>query len=108
MMLQKAGEIRSYRTQVKYDLNVNDRHVTTHIVDFLVETTRPDHSYTSNTVYEMEVREYKGFATEPWEIKHRLFEALYPQIPYIVVRKAPDNQMRGLKALARRNKRRTA
>ena len=77
MLLFKAKEIRGYRSQVKFDLKVNDKHVTTHIVDFMVE----------NNDKKFEVHEYKGFATDAWDIKRRLFEAIYPEIPYIVITK---------------------
>ena len=46
-----------------------------HIVDFLV--TLPDGK--------REVREVKGFATDVWDLKRKLFEANYPQIPYKVI-----------------------
>ena len=72
----KAGEIEEVRYQVKYDLKANGEHVTNHIVDFVV--TFPDGN--------IEVHEYKGFATEVWKLKMKLFEANFPTIPYIVVR----------------------
>lgn len=72
--LQKAGEIRSYKNQKTYDFYVNGVKICSHRVDFVI--TNNDDS--------IEVHEYKGFATQLWYLKHRLFKALYPDIPYIV------------------------
>ena len=30
--------------------------------------------------------EFKGFETVDWHLRHKLFEAIYPEIPYIVVK----------------------
>jgi len=69
-------EIKSFEKQVKYYLCIGKAQITTHVVDFVV--TGNDGS--------VWVEEYKGFATEIWGIKKRLFEALYPHIPYHVKR----------------------
>ena len=74
-LLLKAKEIKSYRTQVTYDLTVNGKRVTGHRIDFEVE--KNDGS--------IEVHEYKGFATPVWLLKRKLFIALYPNIPYITI-----------------------
>lgn len=71
----KAGEIKEYKTQVRYIMYVNDKKVTTHIVDFVVVDLDGSES----------VHEYKGFATDVWKLKHKLFEACYPDIPYNVI-----------------------
>ena len=75
LSLVKEKEIESYITQVRYPLAINGHHITTHIVDFQI----------SNTDGSTEVVEYKGFATEIWRIKKKLFEAIYTDIPYTVV-----------------------
>lgn len=74
--LVKAREIKSYEIQQKYMFKVKGKHITTHIVDFVVTTNEGKE----------EVHEVKGFATEVWRIKWKLFEALYPKIPYHVIR----------------------
>lgn len=74
-LLQRAGEIKEYISQKRFDLFVNGEKITTHIVDFLV----------TNKEGKLEVHEYKGFATEAWKIKKKLFEAVIPEIPYIVI-----------------------
>ncbi len=74
-LLRKAGEIESYETQVSYRMKVNGKHICEHRPDFRVH-------YEDGRV---EIREYKGFADKVWPLKKKLFEALYPDIPYIVV-----------------------
>jgi len=95
-VLVKAGEIKSYRTQVRYPLKMNGITITTHIVDFEVVDNDG----------KLQIHEVKGFATREWAIKHKLFLQCYPDIEYIVVRDSSSNRMQGLKELARKNKRR--
>jgi hypothetical protein len=80
---RRAGLIKSFERQVSFDLyafTLADltfkRRVCAHIVDFVV--TRKDGS--------QEVREVKGFATDVWDLKRKLFEANYPELPYRVIR----------------------
>lgn len=89
---RRAGLIKSFERQVSFDLFGAEPHdiskmdargcvrtgrkVCAHIVDFLV--TLPDGS--------KEVREVKGFATDVWDLKRKLFEANYPELPYKVIR----------------------
>lgn len=68
--------IKDFERQVSFELRCNDILICRHIVDFLI--TKLDGSY--------EVREVKGFATDVWQIKRKLFEANYPNIPYKVVK----------------------
>ncbi len=75
--LKAAGEIKDYEIQRNYRLIVNNKIVCSHRVDFVVYPNKGP----------MEVHETKGFATDVWDLKRKLFEALYPEIPYIVVRK---------------------
>lgn len=76
MLMKKTKVIKDYESQVRYDLVVNGIKITTHIPDFVV-TTNED---------KKEVHEYKGKEIDLWRIKHRLFETLYPEIPYIVIK----------------------
>ena len=75
-MLKRAGEIKDYKTQVKYSLDVGGKHIANHYVDFVV---------TLNDGTER-IEEYKGFATATWNIKRKLTEALYPDIEYLVIK----------------------
>lgn len=76
MLLKKAGEIKDYKNQVTFDLKVNGKKVTGHRVDFVVTNNDGSES----------VHEFKGYATQVWIIKRKLFIALYPQIPYKTIR----------------------
>jgi len=71
----KAGEIKEIEQQKSFTFVVNGKTICRHIPDFLV--TENDGSKA--------VHEYKGFADKVWPIKKKLFEALYPEIPYIVI-----------------------
>lgn len=77
---QKAKAIKSYEIQKRFDFVVNEKKITTHLVDFYVTEN-------NGKVY---VIETKGMETELWRIKKKLFEALYPEIPYLVKKEAPS------------------
>ena len=74
--LLRAGEIQEIKQQKTFDFVVNGKKICGHRVDFMVKTNEGI----------WEVHEVKGFGTEIWRIKHKLFEALYPEIPYHVIR----------------------
>lgn len=65
-MLLKAGEILGWDRQVKIPLEVNGYLVANYYIDFVV--------YRDG---ETEYIESKGYPTEVWKLKWRLFEALY-------------------------------
>ncbi len=66
-LLKKAGEIKDWERQVKISLDVNGFHIANYYVDFKIY-----HNDGS-----VEFAEVKGFATETWRLKWKLFEALY-------------------------------
>jgi hypothetical protein len=74
-LLVKAKEIASFEYSKRFILKVNEKTICEHWPDFLV--TLNDGS--------QEIHETKGFATKDWSLKRKLFEALYPHIPYIVI-----------------------
>lgn len=75
-LLLKAKEITKVERQVKFPLfGVNENLICNHVVDFLL--TYPDGR--------QEAWEFKGFATDVWKIKRKLFEDNYPKIKYVVV-----------------------
>ena len=76
-LLVKASEIKGFEIQKRFDFVVNGKKICSHYVDFLI-TTKEGLAV---------VQEYKGFETGEWKIKKRLFEALYPQIPYKVIKR---------------------
>jgi len=74
-LLQKAGEIKSFQSQKFFEFYIGGKKICGHRVDFLI-----DHNDGTQSV-----AEFKGFSTQLWVIKKKLFEALYPEIPYNVV-----------------------
>jgi hypothetical protein len=66
-LLQKAKEIVGFQEQVKIPLVVNGYHLCNYFIDFVIE-------HTDGT---LEYLETKGFATDVWKLKWKLFEALY-------------------------------
>lgn len=86
LMQKKAGLISGFKRQVTFHLYAHEvgaepefqrqRQVCDHRVDFLVTRLNGD----------QEVHEVKGFATEVWNLKRKLFEANYPDIPYKVIK----------------------
>ncbi len=73
---KQAGIIKDYQTQRKVELRVNGQLITTHYPDFWI---------TNNDGSEM-VHETKGKEMADWVIKKKLFNALFPDIPYVVVK----------------------
>lgn len=71
-LLLRAGEIKSFETQVNFPLYVNDKKVTTMRIDFMVINNDNSISY----------HEYKGFATPVFRLKWKLLQALYPELDY--------------------------
>lgn len=63
----KAKEVKSYQRQVKIPLDVKGHHICNYIIDFVVKCTDGTTEYT----------EAKGFETDVWKMKWKLFEALY-------------------------------
>ena len=78
MAMKQAGEIKSYESQVRFDLRVNDQKICAIVVDFLVTD-----SYGGLFVNEVKSQ---ITMTAAWNIKRKLFEALYPEIPYEVIK----------------------
>lgn len=63
----KAKEITKWERQVRIPLDVNGKHICNYYIDFKVY-------YPDDTTEYVEV---KGFETEVWRLKWKLFEALY-------------------------------
>lgn len=77
-LLRKAKEIHSYEIQKTFELKVNGQKVCGIRPDFLVFTNSGA----------LEVHEVKSYITmtSTWNVKRKLFEALYPEITYIVIK----------------------
>ena len=75
MLMLKTRTILGVERQVKFDLIIGAKLICRHIVDFVVI----DKAGRS-------VHEVKGMETAVWRLKKKLFEALYPAIPYVVIK----------------------
>jgi len=77
-LLKKAGEIKDYETQVHFDLKIKKIKIAGMRVDFLV--TDKDGN--------KRIEEVKSWITmtPEWNIKRKLFEVLYPDIEYVVIK----------------------
>lgn len=64
----RAGELKEWRSQVPIDLVVAGRKICTYRIDFVEIDRKGRETWT----------EVKGFRTPDWELKWKLFEALYP------------------------------
>lgn len=78
-MLKKAHgpeRVKSWERQIRVPLTVNGIHVCNWYVDFLV-------TYEDGTE---EYHEVKGYATDVYQLKRKLFEAIYPERVLKVIR----------------------
>ncbi len=66
-LLEKAGSIRDLSTQVNFPLKINGK---------LVCSIRPDFIYWDIEKNIEVIEDTKGFATEIWKLRRKLFEAL--------------------------------
>jgi len=73
-LLKRQGKIKDVESQHKLRFEVNGKHITTHIVDFLVTLNDGRKKFV----------ETKGMRQEVWRIKWKLTEALYPETPYLI------------------------
>lgn len=75
---KKAKRIKDWQRQVKISLDVNGHHITNYYMDFVVEMN--DGNY--------EHHEIKGYETDTWRLKMKLYEAVYleehPEVEYVV------------------------
>ncbi len=74
-LLKKAGEIRDFQEQVKLPLIVNNLVVCDYTIDFVI-------THNDGT---LEYLETKGYATDVWKLKWKLFEALYSSDPNVLL-----------------------
>jgi hypothetical protein len=76
-LMLRAKKIKEFIYQKSYDLCVNSKKICAHKPDFTVE-------YYDGHI---EVHEVKGFETNDYLLRKKLFEACYPLIPYVVIKK---------------------
>jgi hypothetical protein len=67
---KQAGDIADWRRQVKIDLRVNDIHISNYFIDFVIQHNDGTREYV----------EYKGYETDAFKQKWKLFLALAPQM----------------------------
>lgn len=67
-LLERAGEIENLTLQPRFRLEVNGKHVTTYVADFLYGLKGDASS--------LIVEDAKGFKTDAYKIKAKLFEAV--------------------------------
>lgn len=65
----RAGDLREWKRQVPIELWVNGHKICRYVIDFLEIDKNGGEMWT----------EVKGFKTPEWELKWKLFEALYPE-----------------------------
>jgi hypothetical protein len=85
---QKNGEIERWERQVKIPLEVNGFHICNYYIDFIVY-------YFDGTI---EYVECKGWATEVWKLKWKIFEAKYSEKPNVRLTVVQQRQFRLPKA----------
>lgn len=73
---KKAGDIKDFEYAKRYELRVNGVLVGHHKPDFTV--THNDGS--------TEIRETKGMVTPDFVLRKNVFEAIYPEMPYNIIR----------------------
>ena len=66
----KGKDIKSWERQKKISLDVNGKHIANYYIDFVIHHNDGSREYV----------EVKGFATEVWRLKWKLFEALIDEI----------------------------
>lgn len=71
----KAKDIKGWDRQVKIPLDVNGRNIANYYCDFVLHHNDGSDEYV----------EIKGFQTEIFRLKRKLFEALYPTHRYTLI-----------------------
>ncbi len=62
---KRIGEVTKWERQVRIDLHAHGKHICNYFIDFVVYLSSGEKQYT----------EVKGFETDVWRIKWKLFEA---------------------------------
>lgn len=72
----KAKDIKRWERQIGVPLEVHGTLIAKYVIDFVIEHTDGTFEYV----------EVKGFETDVWKLKWKLFEALYPQYVKTIVK----------------------
>ena len=73
---KKINDIKDWERQITFELKVNDVLICKYIIDFLIIHNGGKKEYI----------ETKGFETKDWKIKRKLFQALYPELNYKIIK----------------------
>jgi hypothetical protein len=76
-ILKRSKKIKNFMIQIPYKMEVNGVLICKHIVDFLVE----------NNDGTNEVHEFKGVRTASYNLKLKLFKALFHNVKYLIIKK---------------------
>ena len=71
-----GGEFKSFKVEVRYDLEVRGVKVCTHAPDFTM--------FPTDNPLNFWVEEWKGHETAMWRLKKKMFNAMYPKVEYLV------------------------
>ena len=83
--MKQRKEIYSFQTQVRFGLWLNGIFICNHVVDFYVSKRPPPYGIQDQV--HSEAHEVKGYKTDVWRLKQKIFKAQYPHIPYVVISK---------------------
>lgn len=72
----RAHDVASWEGQVKMPIVVNGKHICNYIIDFVEVDKKGNKLYV----------EVKGWWTPEAKLKRKLFEALYPELRYAIVK----------------------
>lgn len=72
-----AKDIHKIETQAVFPLIIKEKLIAKHKVDFLVTFSNG----------KKQVHEFKGYETRDFKIKKKMFEELYPNIEYVLVKR---------------------
>lgn len=73
---KKTKDIKNWRKQEKIDIRVLGKHICNYYIDFVIEHKDGTEEYV----------EVKGFETDVWRLKWKLFEACYPKYKKTIIR----------------------
>lgn len=72
---KKAHDIKDWRRQVKIPLSINGQLICNYYIDFVIEHNDGSEEYV----------EVKGFKTDLWRLKWKLFSAIYPDLKKTII-----------------------
>lgn len=74
---RKSGEFKRFEVEKNYRLEINGVLICNHKPDFTIYPTDDNNNFW--------IEEYKGFPTDLWKMKMKIFKALFPRVDYVVI-----------------------